>query len=213
MFCPNCSSEDRQNSQYCRACGADLRAVRQGLAKPDVVTASAASARDEIGRAIAAQIRELETSDDLKQMVEDVLPKIEKFLESPQERRLRRVRAGVYLTGIGLGVFLFFLLLSMKEEDIFFLTSIGAAAFLVGLGIIINGLMFTVPKEQTNVRALDAVKEESERSIGSSNTREELPAASQMSIPIASVTDHTTHRLPNEAALMPKVNSQVNRSE
>jgi hypothetical protein len=166
-----------------------------------VVTASAASAREEIGRAIADRIRELETGDDLKQMAEDVLPKIEKFLESPQERRLRRIRAGVYLTGIGLGVFLFFLLLSMEQEDLIFLTSIGAAGFLVGLGIIINGLMFTVPKEQAGVRSLDAVKEEAGRSIGSANTREELPAARQMSVPIASVTDHTTHRLPNDPAL------------
>lgn len=212
MFCPNCSSEDHQNSQFCRACGTDLRAVRQGLAKPDVVTASAASAREEIGRAIADRIRELETGDDLKQMAEDVLPKIEKFLESPQERRLRRIRAGVYLTGIGFGVFLFFLLLSMEQEDLIFLTSIGAAGFLVGLGIIINGLMFTVPKEQANVPSLDALKETG-RSIGSANTLEELPAARQMSVPVASVTDHTTHRLPNEPMLVPKVNSQANQSE
>ena len=130
-----------------------------------------------------------------------MLPEIEKFLESPQERRLRRVRAGVYVTMFGLGAFLFFLLLSMKEEELLFLTAIGVAAFLVGLGIIINGLAFTVPKEQSSARALDATKEGLEQSVISTSPREELPAARQMSVPVASVTDHTTHRLPNEKVL------------
>ncbi|HXF38458.1 MAG TPA: zinc ribbon domain-containing protein, partial [Blastocatellia bacterium] len=95
MFCPNCGSEERQVSQFCRACGTDLRVVRVSMEKPDAITASAASARDEIGRAIADRIRELETGDDLKRVAEDVLPQIEKFLESPQQRRLRGIRTGV----------------------------------------------------------------------------------------------------------------------
>lgn len=60
MFCPSCGSEERQVSQFCRACGTDLRAVRATLEKPDAITASAVSARDEIRRAIADRIRELE---------------------------------------------------------------------------------------------------------------------------------------------------------
>src|SRR5437764_1387601 len=31
MYCPSCGSEERQASQYCRACGTDLRPVRIGL--------------------------------------------------------------------------------------------------------------------------------------------------------------------------------------
>ena len=45
MFCPSCGSEERQASQYCRACGTDLRPVRVSLERPDSVTASAVSAR------------------------------------------------------------------------------------------------------------------------------------------------------------------------
>src|SRR5205814_5851001 len=41
MFCPNCGSEERQVSQFCRACGTDLRLVRVSLEKPDAITASA----------------------------------------------------------------------------------------------------------------------------------------------------------------------------
>ena len=56
MFCPSCGSEERQVSQFCRACGLDMRAVRVTLEKPDAITASAVSARDEIGHAIAVII-------------------------------------------------------------------------------------------------------------------------------------------------------------
>jgi uncharacterized membrane protein YvbJ len=46
MYCPFCGSEERQLSQFCRACGADLRVVRSSLERPDAITASAASARE-----------------------------------------------------------------------------------------------------------------------------------------------------------------------
>ena len=52
------------------------------------------SAREEIGRAMADKIREFESSKDLKRIAEDVLPELEKFLESPAEKRLRRIRNG-----------------------------------------------------------------------------------------------------------------------
>ena len=94
MFCPSCGSNE-QMSQYCRACGTDLRPVRTTLERPDSITASAVSAREEIGRAVADKIREVEDSRDLKRVAEDVLPQIEKFLESYEEKRLRRIRAGV----------------------------------------------------------------------------------------------------------------------
>src|ERR1700682_588778 len=112
MFCPSCGSNE-QTSQYCRACGTDLRSVRTSLERPDSITAIAVTAREEIGRAVAEKIREVEGSDDLKQVAEDVLPKIEKFLESPEEKRLRRMRAGVITAASGLGVSIAALLLLM----------------------------------------------------------------------------------------------------
>src|SRR5438046_3397024 len=103
MFCPSCGSEERQASQYCRACGTDLRPVRVSIERPDSITASAVSAREEIGRAVAEKIREVEDSRDLKRVAEDVLPQIEKFIESYEEKRLRRVRAGVVVAARGFG--------------------------------------------------------------------------------------------------------------
>src|SRR5215470_3510166 len=112
MFCPSCGSEERQASQFCRACGTDLRPVRISLERPDAITASAVSAREEIGRAIAEQIRAMEGSRDLKRVAEDVLPRIEKFLESPAQKRLRRMRAGTIIGSAGLGVVLLGLIIS-----------------------------------------------------------------------------------------------------
>src|SRR6267143_747864 len=111
MFCPSCGSNE-QTSQYCRACGTDLRPVRVSLERPDSITASAVSAREDIGRAVAAKIREVEDADELKQVAEDVLPQIEKFLESYEEKRLRRLRIGVVTASAGLGAAIFMTLMS-----------------------------------------------------------------------------------------------------
>ena len=112
MFCPSCGSEERQASQFCRACGTDLRAVRVSLERPDSVTASAVTAREEIGRAVAAKIREVHDARELKKVAEDVLPQIEKFLESPEEKRMRRIRSGVVVAAAGLGGTIFMVLMS-----------------------------------------------------------------------------------------------------
>jgi hypothetical protein len=209
MFCPGCGSDDRQHSQFCRACGMDLRAVRVGLEKPDAVTSSAVTAREEIGRAVADKIRELEGAKELKKMAEDVLPELEKFLESPAEKRLRRMRAGVVTAAVGLGGMFFFYLLSISDPDARFLFAIGLTAFLIGLGIIVNGVMLTLPKEDVPDQsprarlqnALDRSSENSALRHGDLNTAQQLT-------PPPSVIEHTTHRLPNEAsAAVPQRNA------
>src|SRR5215510_6058578 len=137
MFCPSCGSEERQASQYCRACGTDLRAVRVSLERPDSITASAVSAREEIGRAVAQRIRAVEDARELKKVAEDVLPEIEKFLESYEEKRLRRVRSGVVVAASGLGATAFMLLMSAvahgpDAETFIGVSGLGVATFLIG---------------------------------------------------------------------------------
>ena len=196
MFCPSCGSEERQVSQFCRACGADLRAVRATLEKPDAITASAVSARDEIGHAIADRIRELKKGSDLSKVAEEVLPQIEKFLESPQQRRLRGIRQGVVTSAVGLGATLFFLIWGLNEKDMFFLMGLGVTAFLIGLGLIINALLFTVPKQYVPDRSLEVRKRDlidapPERVIIVKN---DLSTADPLTPP-PSITEQTTHHL------------------
>ena len=194
MFCPNCGYEEHQNNQYCRGCGTDLRAVRVSLERPDDITASAASARDEIGRAIADKIRDLEKARDLKKVAEEVLPEIEKFLESPQERRLRGIRTGVVTSAVGMGTTVFFLVWGLFARDMFFLLGLGVTAFLIGVGLILNALLFTVPKQyvpqlsddqQRNFRAEVVDRPPRKREIGNAETPGQP----------ASVTEQTTHHL------------------
>ena len=150
-------------SQYCRACGTDLRRVRVSLERPDSITASAVTAREEIGRAVAEQIREVEDSHDLKRVAEDVLPQIEKFLESPEEKRLRRMRAGVITAAVGLGAFIPALLLMRivgKDDDALaflgmtFILSV--VTFMIGLGLVINGRLLTQPRKELKDSSADA---------------------------------------------------------
>ena len=161
MFCPNCGSEERQATQYCRACGVDLRAVRVSLERPDSITASAVSARDEIGRAIGDRIRSVKDAAELKVVAEAVLPEVEKFLESPEEKRLRRVRAGTIISATGLGAGTLGLIMSsaLSGPDIeaaFWIGGLGITAFTLGLGFILNGLLFTKPRKALDDRSPDA---------------------------------------------------------
>jgi hypothetical protein len=198
MYCPTCGSEERQLSQYCRACGTDLRVVRRGLERPDTITASAVSAREQISQAMAEKIREMEP-DDLKRVAEDVLPQIEKFLESPEEKRLRRVRSGVVTAAVGLGATVLLFLLSLAQHDFTPFISLGLIAFLIGLGIVINGLVFTIPPNKLVDRSDDALAQK-ELDSRIRNTAIGQPVTNELESPgypavRPSVTEHTTHQL------------------
>ena len=211
MYCPTCGSEERQISQYCRACGTDLRVVRSGLERPDTITASAVSAREQISQVMAEKIREMGSSDDLKRVAEDVLPKIEKFLESPEEKRLRRVRAGVVTAASGLGASLLIFLASMQAQDLIPFIALGLVAFFVGLGLIINGLVFTVPRksiadrseEARGQRELESRMQSAPGTYQHSDASRQMTNGSKATDPLAgrpSVTEHTTHQLrPNKS--------------
>ena len=185
MFCPSCGSDQR--GQYCRSCGADLRGVRTALERPDAMAASAVSARDEIGRAVADKIRELKSVKELSKVVEDVLPEITKFLESPEEKRLRRIRSGTIMTAIGLGAALCFCAIAAatSEDGLLFPAGAGLVLFLIGLGTLINGWHFTVPQKQ-------AMEQPAQLPLALEPLL--TPTAPKNQLP-TSVTDHTTHQL------------------
>jgi hypothetical protein len=204
MYCPSCGSEERQLSQFCRACGTDLRIVRNSLENPDAITQSAVSAREHIGMAVADKIRQMGKAKDLEKFAEDVLPYFEKFLESPAEKRLRRIRTGVITSAIGLGASIVVLIMAMdKFEALPFITP-ALVTFLVGLGVIINGLLFTIPRKQLPGDVYDALSQKVldagmnripyEAPAPPNLTNELAPApASRLQTP--SITEHTTHHL------------------
>jgi len=208
MYCPSCGSEERQLSQFCRACGTDLRIVRNSLENPDAVTQSAVSAREHIGMAVADKIRQMSTAKELERVAEDVLPHFEKFLESPEEKRLRRIRAGIITAAIGLGATIILLVMAMDKGDILPFVTPALITFLVGIGVIVNGLVFTVPNKSLPGDAYDALSQQVLDSGANMNrlpheapAAASLPAGTNLTNELApsrsqpSITEHTTHHL------------------
>ena len=202
MFCPSCGTEERQPSQFCRACGTDMRTVRTVLEKPDSVTNSAVTARHEIGRAMATRIQELRTTKELKKAAEEILPEIEKFLESPEERRLRRIRAGIItmMVGIGAAFILFWNpMIKFLGPLIFIGWPGGIMVALIGLGIALNGILFTVPSGNVLDRSMEAQAQNLlDQLPQSAPLHQENSSHAKFLNPPSSVTEHTTRELPKE---------------
>ncbi len=121
-----------------------------------------------------------------------MLPQIEKFLESPEQRRLRRLRAGVVVSSIGLGTTLMFLLLMSNGSDSLIMVGAGLITFFIGLGIIINGLLFTLPPKSVANNSPDA-RSQRELDVVKAQTGDlVLPESNDI---FSSVTEHTTQHL------------------
>jgi hypothetical protein len=180
-----------------------MRAVRVSLEQPDEITASATSARENIGRAIAEKIRET-PPELLKKLAEDVLPEVEKFLESPEERRLRRVRSGVITSMVGAGASLLMFMLWIAVRDVppdtinLIISGVGAGivTFLIGMGIIINAFFFTLSRKQLPVAATDTADLLDAPRATPLALRDATTAAP---LPVVSVTEHTTQHLANKS--------------
>src|SRR5262245_17090519 len=212
MFCPSCGSEEHQVSQFCRACGTDLRGVRIGLERPDSITASAITAREEIGRAVAEKIREIEDVSYMQRFANHVLPSVEKFLESPEEKRLRRLRTGTMCALIGLFVSIPALALFAEARADAVLYALGWLVGLAlitlasGLGLLINGLLFSKPRKGVQDNADVARVQNLLDSRGGPPTARPNMAAPALRSPTTSnlpqvpdsVTEHTTLHLKSD---------------
>lgn len=196
MFCPSCGLEEIHSNQFCRACGANLRVVRSSLEKPDNITDSAALARSEIGRAIAARINEMKTAKDLNYVTENVLPQIEKFLESPEEKKLRQLRDGVVTASVGVGLIPLGVILNMflgMPGSI--VTGAGLLIFFIGLGIVISGKWLTVPPKSIENKSPEAKRQrELDNSAKDSDTND-LYLSEDNAPPFVSVVENTTRQL------------------
>lgn len=194
MYCPECGIEERQANQFCRACGADLKRVRTAIATPDSITSASVNARDEIGRAVASRIRETTDAYELKKVAEDVLPEIEKFLESPEEKRLRRMRTGMIISSVGMGtaIGIGIATMFMADKEIIIMAGMGVIAFFIGLGFILNGLFLTVPKMDIRDRTSDANSQRELDGVGGDTNELNLPQPSTL---FTSVTENTTRHL------------------
>ncbi len=159
--------------------------------------------------AVADKIRQMSTAKELERVAEDVLPHFEKFLESPEEMRLRRIRSRIITSAFGLGATIILLVMAMDKPDILPYITPALITFLVGIGVIVNGLVFTVPRKSLPGDAYDALSQEvldsnanvnrlpyeapaaANLPAGANLTNELVPAPRSQS----SITEHTTHHL------------------
>jgi hypothetical protein len=214
MFCPGCGLKEERAVQFCRACGADLRAVRGTLEQPDAPESSVMAAREEIARAIAARIKEGQWW-----QVGSLAPQAERLFESPRERRerlrrqdekqrLARLRGGTITAAVGLGLVVLFQLLRVLDNRAVVLIGPSLLVLLVGLGVILNGLLFTIPKGSQSADAAPDADATPPRLNDNTTSeldapRAELDAPASSFIP-TSVTEHTTRHLRGEPLKTPR---------
>jgi hypothetical protein len=198
MFCPGCGLEDQKANQFCRNCGTALHSVRFALEQPDAVTSSAVAAREEIGRAISTKIGELRDTQDLRNAVYEILPAVERFLESPEERlsylqekRLNQIREGVVTSVVGLAIILSFLLISWiaHEEKILIVSALGLLVLMIGLGITISASWFTALPKQFSPSS----RRLSKQLVSDDHSNKEIASARHSNF--GSVTEGTTREL------------------
>jgi Domain of unknown function (DUF6249) len=127
MFCPGCAYQAGDDLKFCRQCGANLRGVREVM--------TSAPGEEKSDWSWAAQVR----------LAHEMQ---EKMRGTPEERRLNEIKGGVITSfvGIGLMIFLYFffdVVANYKSPDdawIRALWLVGIIPFLIGIGIIFNGL-------------------------------------------------------------------------
>ena len=195
MFCPSCGYEEKQETQYCRSCGADLETVRTAVISPERVSGSVEGAKAEVGRAIARRIENIGSAKDLAHVAEEVLPEVEKFLESPAEKRLRRIRYGSLISFIGLGAAIGFVIVALfNDPEVLAIAAFGLVTMMIGIAMVINGYFFTVPQEGLDESRVGFDVGRPPSVTGRGETNELLMPPSARS-EVGSVTENTTRTL------------------
>lgn len=183
MFCPKCGSTQSEELNYCKACGANLHAVRGALIKG----ASPDEKLDWNKTWLAEAVMTREEKDRRRGI-------------TPEMKRRREIKAGIitFAAGLSLTIVLSVILeaivingrVSDLAKDILSrVWIVGLIPVLVGLALIFNGV-FISKKGVTSSADADLPGE-----LPAPDTNELPPAQ-----PFGSVTDHTTRHLDEASA-------------
>jgi hypothetical protein len=150
MFCPQCGTETTEPLKFCKKCGTNLRRV-QGVMSKGGAAYSATEAKVGWER-------------------EGLEARRERRKRSPEEKRLNEIKGGVITSCVGLGLMIF---LTFLFDAIAELTGPGVQGimraipfagiipFLIGLGIIFNGLF--ISKRIVEVNRGESQRSETDR--------------------------------------------------
>jgi hypothetical protein len=192
MFCPKCGANQSDDLKFCNLCGANLFAVRQ------VVASRETDEKFDWGKTWVA---EMFLSEGERKRRNAELEKQRGV--NAEVKRYNEIKGGVITACVGIGVTVFLKLfmegvvrsgeLQPGEDHIVArLWVAGVIPFLIGLGIIFNGLFVSrkiVEVEKREATSPDALDQTTERpSLRSADTAEFIPAG-------FSVTEGTTKHL------------------
>lgn len=186
MFCPNCGLETREALKFCKQCGTNLGRVQGVMGKGGAGTRTNGADWNKVALDEYQEERE------------------RKKKKAPEEKRLDEIKTGVITTSVGLGlmIFLRFLFqaiastLPWQEANVLRgLWWVGWIPFLVGLGIIFNGVV--IGKKIVELKQ----KQESGKlqpiffPVPKTSPVSQLAETSQSAVVDYSVTESTTTRL------------------
>ncbi|HLM58246.1 MAG TPA: hypothetical protein VK422_19240 [Pyrinomonadaceae bacterium] len=194
MFCPKCGAAQQGELNFCKSCGANLQALRRIEEAGDKFDWS------------KTWVAEMFLSEAERKVRNEQLERRRGI--TPEVKRYNEIKGGVITASIGLGVMIFLkfffegVVMSGQippgeQEIVRRIWFAGVIPFLIGLGIIFNGLFVSrkqveVIRRETGAAPAPLGGADEGRALRSADTSEFLP-------PDFSVTDATTKHLRNAA--------------
>src|SRR5689334_12568546 len=191
MLCPRCGTNQSDEMNFCKVCGANLEAVRQALVNPEAMKKfdGADTWLAEMFRSgQAAELRKIEME---RQM--GITPEVKRYIE---------IKAGVITSAVGIGLALFLAIFMQgvignvshqAAEILSRLWIAGVIPFFVGVALMVNGLVVSKRMVEIQQREMKRGKEVEGDAVGPRGLR---PADTNEFIPTGfSVTDQTTRHL------------------
>jgi hypothetical protein len=189
MFCPGCGIQVSDDLKFCKQCGANLHGAREGM------LSRSTGEKFDWSKTWVANMFLTEEERERRRGV------------TAEEKRLNEIKGGVVTSFVGVGVMIFlrlFLEVIAKQQapnDAEILRNVwlaGIIPFMVGLGLIFNGLFIT--------RLIVKLKERQESMSASpaavtppAKTPDQLAASAPRPAGV-SVTENTTAHLPEAIA-------------
>lgn len=146
MYCPKCGFQQSEDLKFCKSCGANLQAVRQ------VITTRETGETEESLDWSKTWIAEMFLSDEARKARKVELER--RLGITPAEKRANEVKGGVITScvGVGLMIFLFVFMQGLINSGVIpphvaqilsRVWIVGVFPFFAGLGLVINGLVFS----------------------------------------------------------------------
>jgi hypothetical protein len=174
MFCPRCGLQAGNDAKFCKQCGANLRGVQE------VLTRGGTKDFDWSKTWVAEMFMSQEEQERRKGI-------------TPEIKRLNEIKAGVIttLSGLGAMVFLYFFMGAVAAKEVQDAEIVGrvwlagVVPFLVGLGILFNGLV-------VSRRIVELQRRQPELQPPPAPTTSQLGGAPSQALPPYSVAEETT---------------------